>query len=332
MGDLENAWMKLYGDPSTDPGYVGDPFSKETQGIITGQNPYPGFQEIPGAISKSIIAGASKDPTSDNIRDSAVTGLVGGLLTGMFGNMGRNYQTEQTEQYQDVLRGRSDGSDLSPALQLKAQQAQDLFDSARKQNLMEMLMEVEQHGDKKSAELAAINQDMKDHPYKYYSAAEKANAQQAGVVTDELKRLANEFKGLDKNFVEIFPDRYLSSTAGGKLFAKINLLLVPVVRLGGEVGNNAEKEQARALFGMMGNLDAGSEDIATMLDNAADLYLRLSKGRQHRANLGLAGVDLETPFSSLEEVDNYLGINPATGKVWKKGEKPTTPTREDGLS
>ena len=111
---------------------------------IQAQNPYTGLQNTAGQIGQLTTQSANKDNWKQAILASAISGLFGGAM----GQLGSNYQANQSNQYQDLMGSLLSGQDvgkpegISDALFNQAQAASKTYQLQEKiseQNEMDKL-------------------------------------------------------------------------------------------------------------------------------------------------------------------------------------------------
>lgn len=122
---------------------------------------------------------------------------------------------------------------------------------------------------------------------KQADASTRQQILQADAVTTELYNFGEQFKNLGLNALQVNAGKQLASTDIAKMVGRAQLLIAPVVRLSGDVGNIADREQARAAQAILADRTAGSETIGNMMQNAAGLYRRLILKKAELAKTGL---------------------------------------------
>lgn len=152
---------------------------------------------------------------------------------------------------------------------------------------------------------------------------------QADSVTTELYNFGQDFKGLGINALQVNAGKQLASTDIAKMIGRAQLLIAPVVRLSGDVGNIADREQARAAQAILADRTAGSETIGQMMQAAAGLYRRLILKKAELARTGLiSGGD-----AVISELQRGLGqsTTPTSTTPLTSMVSPTSPTMSPAM-
>lgn len=106
-------------DPLQD--FVSALLSDQMQKNLAAENPYYRLQAAPVAIGQALAQNAGDLPGST--KEKLGWALGTGLISGMLGGAGDEYQNVLSDRYQNAIFGGSDGSDLSP----------NLFNAAKRQ-------------------------------------------------------------------------------------------------------------------------------------------------------------------------------------------------------
>jgi len=133
MGYLEDFAAALAGD--------------QAQQQIAAENPYYGLQAAPNTFLNTAMTLAAQNPTQYSNKEKYGSALIGGLLSGMLGGAGDNYQATLTDRYNNALMGSMTGrpvtdEGLSPNLFKKATTQGSLFGIRRNQGLADMEAEL----------------------------------------------------------------------------------------------------------------------------------------------------------------------------------------------
>lgn len=140
---------------------------------------------------------------------------------------------------------------LAGSLTLDQQQALDLSAAQLRQKM--------------EAEEASRVKDSQDW-FRGIPAAQKVKFTALKGFSDELKSLADQFRKLDSNAVELQAASLIPGSPADLAFSKMNSLVPNVARMLGEVGNLAQQEQDRLIKATMGSSLSGSNSIAARLD------------------------------------------------------------------
>lgn len=118
--------------------------SPTTQASIAAANPYYKGQGVADTVGDIALKTVASDPTRYGLGQTAAVTGISGLLSGLFGGAGDNYQNTLTERYGKVLDGDlSAKADLPSGLFNQAARERGLFDLQPKLNEIAMNSEVE---------------------------------------------------------------------------------------------------------------------------------------------------------------------------------------------
>lgn len=82
---------------------------EETQQIIAAENPYYQFKKTPDFVTDLVQKSVASDPNRFDTKDIAVTTAISGLLSGILGSAGNEYQNTLTDRYTDAIIGKETG-------------------------------------------------------------------------------------------------------------------------------------------------------------------------------------------------------------------------------
>lgn len=113
--------------------------------------------------------------------------------------------------------------------------------------------------------------------------SEKEQARDARAFATDLYGLAEEFKNLESTPVLFSAKTKVAGFPESEAYAKLLARVMPIIRQGGAAANASQKEEARALESMLGNITSGGGDAAIRIKNIADYYLSKRVGNLQTA-------------------------------------------------
>lgn len=117
MGALEELAKSLYG--------------ADTQTAVAGANPYYKAQQVPDLATKVINQAVASNPTGYSMKEIIGTNLATGMMSGLLGGLGSNYQDTLMDRYSNQLSTGSAGGYLPKTLKTRANQQRGLFQAAQ---------------------------------------------------------------------------------------------------------------------------------------------------------------------------------------------------------
>ena len=101
-----------------------------TQKTIAAENPYYNLKQAPDAVTSALISNVSKNPTGTSTKEALAWGLGSGLLSGLLGGQGDQYQQTLTDRYANTVMGKAgtaEDAQLPPGLFGSANRAKELW-------------------------------------------------------------------------------------------------------------------------------------------------------------------------------------------------------------
>lgn len=101
-----------------------------TQKTIAAENPYYNLKQAPDAVTSALISNVSRNPAGTSTKEALAWGLGSGLLSGLLGGQGDEYQKTLTDRYSNAVMGKAgtaEDAQLPPGLFSSASRAKELW-------------------------------------------------------------------------------------------------------------------------------------------------------------------------------------------------------------
>lgn len=176
------------------------------------------------------------------------------------------------------LAAKNLGLDLSPAPRRDATAEMDKAEEASYATKKEELARKLGSDDKAEKVLQKEEEAARKSWFEALRPDEKQKARDAKPFVMDLYNLAEEFKGLSSNPLYFASAKKAKWTPEGFAYDKLLKRVMPVIKSGGAASNASDKEEARALEALLGNITAGGPDISKRITETADYILSLRVG------------------------------------------------------
>ena len=204
------------------------------------------------------------------------------------------------------LAAKNLGLDLSPAPRRDATAEMDKAEEASYATKKEELARKLGSDDKAEKVLQKEEEAARKSWFESLRPGEKEQARDARSFAVDLYGLAEEFKGLEDTPGLFSVKTKISGLPESEAYAKLLARVMPIIRQGGAAANASQKEEARAMESMLGNITSGGPDAAIRIKNIADYYLqRRVSNLQSAKKLKPKGMD-EGADALLSELEGIL--------------------------